>query len=343
MDNNKPKTKKNQDADAGSEVQGSDRDFCRISIEDFVSEKEIRHTIYIKLSDNRYVRVLHPGGKISPERVASYKEKGVDYLYVRTEDFRDILGFTVRVAKVAAERDLINEEKKRHFIKFTGEMIVQNAFVVGVDKEALNSARDFLESCMNVFVDDMEIFGLLDLLKDHTDYLYAHSLGVSAFSVMIGKQIGWRSPRTLFKLAFGGLFHDIGKKEIEPSILQKPRAELTMEERRELEMHVTRGKEILESMRNVPIETIRIAYEHHEDILGYGYPRHLRRKSIHPLSLIVSVANVFCEHTVKNYPGQEVKTGPEAIEIMDELSKGSLDATAYKALKSIVKKQSKAR
>lgn len=328
-----------EDQQAAGEVhQGYDKDFCRVPIDDFISEKELKHNIFIKLGDDRYVKVLHRGGKINPDRIRTYKEKGVYHLYIRQEDFRQILGFTVRVAKAAAENEgIINEEKKRHFLKFTGEMIIQNAFVVGVDTESLNSAKDFLESCMNVLVEDYDSFTLLEMLSQHTDLLYAHSLGVSAFSVMIGKQLGWRSPKTLFKLAFGGLFHDIGKKEISSKILNKPRVQLTLDERKELETHVTRGKQILESMRSAPTEAIRIAYEHHEDLVGHGYPRKLRRKDIHPLTLVVSVANSFCGHTIKNHVEDITKTGPEAIQAMELYEKDGLDTTVFKALKALLR------
>jgi putative nucleotidyltransferase with HDIG domain len=330
------------DPESPNEIQsGSDRDFCRVPIEDYISEKELGHNIFIKLGENRYVKVLHRGGKIDPERVRSYKEKGVTYLYIRQEDYRQILGFTVKVAKLAADdiAGLITEEKKKHFLKFTGEMVVQNAFVVGVDKESLNSAKEFLESCMSVLVDDYDSFSLLQMLSDHTDFLYAHSLGVSAFSVMIGKQLGWRSPKTLFKLAFGGLFHDIGKKEISQTIIEKQRSLLTHDERKELETHVTRGKQILESMRNAPSEAIRIAYEHHEDLTGHGYPGRLRRRGIHPLTLVVSVANAFCEHTIRSHPSDTPVSGPEAILLMEQFGRAGLDVTAFKALKTLIKNQ----
>jgi putative nucleotidyltransferase with HDIG domain len=331
-----------EDQDSPQEVQQSfDHEFCRVPIDDYISEKELGHNIFIKLADNRYVKVLHQGGKIDPERVLSYKEKGVDHLYIRQEDFRQILGFTVRVAKAAVDdtNGLINGEKKKHFLKFTGEMIIQNAFVVGVDTESLESAKEFLESCMSVLVEDYDSFVLLDMLSEHTDFIYAHSLGVSAFSVMIGKQLGWRSPKTLFKLAFGGLFHDIGKKEISKEILHKQRSLLTLEERKELETHVTRGKQILESMRSAPPEAIRIAYEHHEDLTGHGYPRKLRRRNIHPLTLVVSVANAFCEQTIRSHESDQPVSGPEAILRMEKFGRSGLDATAFKALKTLIKRQ----
>lgn len=77
---------------------------------------------------------------------------------------------------------------------------MQKAFVQGTDEILFRSAKDFLSTSMNILTEDQETFGLLDQLSTHTDHLYAHSLGVSVFSVMIAKQMGWQSPQVLLNL-----------------------------------------------------------------------------------------------------------------------------------------------
>ncbi len=142
---------------------------------------------------------------------------------------------------------------------------------------------------------------------------------------MIAKQLGWKSPQTLFKTSFAGLFHDIGKKEISRTLLEKPRASLSQQERQEIDTHTTRGKEILESLKGIPSEVIQVAYEHHEDILGQGYPQRLSHNRIHPISLIVSVADVFCNYTITNPQRPEPLSAAEAISTMTLYKASSLD------------------
>src|SRR5690606_25994723 len=120
---------------------------------------------------------------------------------------------------------------------------------------------------MELLVKDEQTFDLLSILNSHSDHLYAHSLGVSMYSVMIAKAMDWNSTAALFKLSFGGLMHDIGKKEISPEILNKSRASLSYKERQVLETHPVRGKEIMESLKSAPSEVVAIVYEHHENCL----------------------------------------------------------------------------
>jgi len=221
-------------------------------------------------------------------------------------------------------------------MKYTGEMIMQQAYVSGTDEALFRNAKDFLTTSMDVLTEDEETFTLLSLLSNHTDYLYAHSLGVSMFSVMIAKQLGWQSPQTLFKLSFAGLFHDIGKKEIPAEVLQKPRSTLTQQERSLLETHTTRGMEILQSLKTAPTEVIQTAYEHHEDILGQGFPQGIGKHKIHPFSLIVSVADIFCEYTIQGPQNSAPRSAPEAIQTMRTFKLASIDSQAFEALAKVV-------
>ena len=149
--------------------------------------------------------------------------------------------------------------------------------------------------------------------------------------------MGIQSPQTLFKLAIGGLFHDIGKKEIPLEILKKPRAILTSQERALIESHTARGRDILETNRTIPSEVILIAYEHHEDNLGQGYPQRIAKERIHPFSRIVSLANAVVEYTLPIIEGQSSKTLKEAIDTIDKFKKPCFDTEAIEALKKITR------
>lgn len=316
-----------------------DKDFCKLPIEDFVTKKESDYEIYIRISSSKYIKIAHQGGKLSAEKMLTFKEKGITHLYIKQEDFSKLVGFTILVSKAVSASGQVDKVKKVHFMQYTGEMIMQQAFVKGTDEELFKNAKDFLSISMDLLTEDKETFELLNQLSSHTDYLYAHSLGVSIFSVMIAKQMGWQSPQTLFKISFAGLFHDIGKKEISKDILAKSRSTLTQEERAMIETHTTRGKEILESLRTAPSEVIQVAYEHHEDVLGQGYPRRISHNRIHPMTLLVSVANVFCNYTIRNPQMPQPVEAQEALLMMKKFKESSLDPQCFEALTKVVQTQ----
>lgn len=329
-----------EDSKAGPQTPSApidlDKEFCKLPLEDFIAEKETDYGIYIRVSNLKYIKIAHKGGKLSEDKIKAFREKDVTHLYIRQEDFSKLIGFTLLVSKAVSSSGQVDPTKKMRFMKYTGEMIMQKAYVSGTDEALFRNAKDFLTTSMEVLTEDKETYTLLELLSNHTDHLYAHSLGVSIFSVMIAKQLGWQSPQNLFKLAFAGLFHDIGKKEIPAEILDKPRAILTQAERALLETHTSRGMEILQSLKTAPTEVVQVAYEHHEDILEQGYPQRLGKLKIHPFSLIVAVANTFCEYTIPSPQNPVARSADAAIQAILAVKAASLDPQAFEALRKVV-------
>jgi putative nucleotidyltransferase with HDIG domain len=287
------------------EPKNLDGDFCKVNIDDFVSGKDIQADVYIRITEFKYVKIAHEGEDIAIERIRAYKSKDIKHLYLTNDDFRKYVGFNLQLAPIVANHPTVSKEKKLNFLKGTGEIIVENVFLNGVNEERFESAKNFLETTISVISDDSDIFNMLNILNSHGDFLYAHSLGVSLYSSMIARGLEWNSQQTLFKLSMGALLHDIGKKEIDRAILEKSRKDLTTEELALYESHCSRGVEILSQSQGIPEDVLHVVAQHHENCIGTGFPAHISRTKIHPLAKVVSVANEFCKFAIKgpNSPG----------------------------------------
>lgn len=156
---------------------------------------------------------------------------------------------------------------------------------------------------------------------------------MSLYSTMIARKMGWTSRPLTFKVMLSGLFHDVGKKEIDPEILKKRRYELTREERSLYESHTVRGKGILSSLKEVPGDVIHVAHEHHEDCTGKGFPQGLGKHRIHPMARVVSVANEFCQHSLRS-PHSAGCSAAEAVARLKDMEK-HLDEGALSALQQL--------
>lgn len=311
-----------------------DARFCKVSIDEFVSRPRVDFDVYVRLSDSKYVKIAHQGDDIPTERIDTYKQKGIKFLHIAREDFGKLVGFNLQVAKLLKNNDTVDHEKKISFMKYTGEVLLEKAFVEGVDQESFDEARDFLTTTISVLTDSKETLDLLDVLNSHADYIYAHSIGVSMYATMIARKMGYESSQVFFKLSMAGIFHDIGKKEIDRTLLEKARPLLTHKERALIETHATRGKEILSYIKGIPNDVIEIVYQHHEDILGQGYPRALSKNQLHPLASILFVANVFAEQAIKG-PHHEGSSGREAAAYVESIFLDRIDAKVVRALKSL--------
>ena len=93
------------------------------------------------------------------------------------------------------------------------------------------------------------------------------------------------------ELKYGCMLHDIGKLDVNISILEKP-AELNLKEKTKIEMHPIYGAEIIKGVKFLQVAR-EITLYHHERYDGTGYPYGLMGDNIPLLARIVSVADAF--------------------------------------------------
>jgi putative nucleotidyltransferase with HDIG domain len=317
-----------------AEPEDLDGQYCKLSLDDFVSGSNISYDIYARLSANKYIRIAYNGQDISVERIKSYKQKGIHHLYMNKEDFRRYVNFNAKLVGAVAKSSKISKAKKLNFLKHTAEIVSASIFGDTPDREVVEDARSIVESSIQLLTDDDDAFAVLDVLNSHADFLYAHSVAVSFYSVLLARQLKWKSQATFVKLSEGALFHDIGKKEIPKEILTKTRTSLSVEEAMLLESHTTRGAQILSELPGLPSDAVQIALEHHENCVGFGFPRRLRHNKIHPLAKLVSVANEFCKLTLKS-PNREPVAPLQAINQMMTLNSEYYDPETSVALMNL--------
>ncbi len=144
--------------------------------------------------------------------------------------------------------------------------------------------RGYQEVC------EMAVRSILQALdmKDH--YTYGHSMRVTYYALVLGKEIGLNTEE-LYKLELASLFHDIGKIGIPDAVLLKP-SRLDSDEFKIMKTHPEKTAEILEGFE--PFKDIaHYAKHHHERFDGRGYPSQLRGEEIPLFSRIILIADTF--------------------------------------------------
>ena len=119
-----------------------------------------------------------------------------------------------------------------------------------------------------------------------------HVKRVALYSKLFAKLYGLNDDEveTLYQAS---PMHDIGKIAIPDAILNKPAA-LSNEEMNIMKTHAQKGYEMLSvSSRPLLQSAAIVAYHHHENWDGSGYPRGLMRDEIHVFGRITAIADVF--------------------------------------------------
>lgn len=173
---------------------------------------------------------------------------------------------------------------------------------------------------------------LVATLDARDRYTAGHSAAVAIYARDIACRLALRKEeQQLAHLC--GLVHDIGKIGLPAGLLEKPGA-LTLEERRQMEMHPEIGERILDKVEDYA-EIARIVRHHHERWDGQGYPDGLEGEGIPLLSRIIAVADAYNAMT-SDRPYRDAMPSRVARMRLAQGVESQFDTTAVAAFEAIL-------
>lgn len=130
---------------------------------------------------------------------------------------------------------------------------------------------------------------LTSAVEARDPYTSGHQQRVTALACAMGEEMGLPQEK-IEGIRLAGLIHDVGKISIPTEILTKP-AKLNEAEISIIRMHPQVGFDILKDI-DFPWPVAQIVLQHHERMLGDGYPAGISGDEILPEARILAVADV---------------------------------------------------
>ena len=128
-------------------------------------------------------------------------------------------------------------------------------------------------------------------LKQVDQYTTTHSINVSMLSMGLAEFLNFASV-DVRAIGEAALLHDVGKTKIPLSVLNKP-GKLTPDEWQLIQTHTTEGARILlASTGHMELAAI-VAYYHHLDWRGNGYPEMRFPRQPHQVSRLIQVCDIY--------------------------------------------------
>ncbi len=243
--------------------------------------------------------LLGKGIPLKESYIARLKDLGISIVYVDDEVSKDII-----------IEDVISEEHRRGAISSLDNAV--QSIKVGKDFDGFEVKRSIDKIIQDVLFQKDIFIGLADM-RSYDNQIFAHSVNVCVLSTVLGKALEF-DRESLEGLAIGALFHDIGTIKLPKELLNKREA-FTPEEFELYKAHTTYGFDILRTKRELSLLSAHIAFQHHEQVDGMGYPRKLGGDTIHEWAQIVGIANLY-DSLVNDGPGHTRIPPYEACEIL---------------------------
>jgi len=219
----------------------------------------------------------------------------VDALRVQIKNNPDIAPYTT--TDVIRER--IADAADKHFSPVLVEafLAVSNNDAFWLDMEPLR-LTDFMAQMqhdraprLSHYDDVRKLASIFAHIVDaKSSYTYDHSLGVSRVAKRIAELLDLPIPR-VNEIELAGLLHDLGKLGVPDEILDK-KGPLTAEESTIMHRHSYESFRILNRIKGFE-RIAQWAGNHHETLLGDGYPFHHEETELTIEARLIAVADIF--------------------------------------------------
>lgn len=261
---------------------------------------------------------------------SAFSESAFDAL---SEGVANVESLSVGPLKKVAEEgefDLRKAVKRTYFNAVSYTKGVINKIKSG-ERVNIKKAKRVVESMVDMILEEEELLIVMTAIKDYDEYTYNHSVNVSILSVALGQRLGL-SRKALTELGLVALFHDLGKMEVPPEILNKP-TNFSDEEWRIVKKHPFWGVRAILKLKGLDASSIRtaiVAFEHHLNYDMSGYPKMSRHLDLDFYSKIVSLADQYDAMTSARVYSRVPMAPDKALSIMMERAGTQLDPLLFK-------------
>jgi len=195
-------------------------------------------------------------------------------------------------------------------------------------RDGIRRSMKLVENTIGFILRDAATFSSFLTVRSFDYTTYTHCVNVYVFSVVLGHRLGVEKPDDLKVFGTGALLHDIGKSQIDKSILNK-KGPLSEDEWKIIRQHPEHGVEVLNKAGGVSDECAAVVAQHHERCDGSGYPKGLTRDKIHMYGRVAAIVDVFDAMTTRRAYQDAVESFRAFLTMKDQMRAG-LDETIFR-------------
>lgn len=292
-----------------------------------------------KSSDNNFVLSHCKGVKDNPE-LSNKVISGTGNLFCQKKVLQDKQTYIINhISKLDQEsQQTLNDYNIKSFISMP---LLRNGEIIGLfvnfskkpgyfnkndirvlemfSKQAAIAIQNakLLRNTQSSYLDTVKTLANIIEVKDSSTY--GHSERVMARALEIAEEMDL-TERQKSLLKYASFLHDIGKIDIDVSILRKP-SNLTEEEWKVIKTHPKTGANIVEEIEFLK-DLAPVIYYHHARYEGGGYPdQEIKREDIPLCARVLAVADAY-ESMINDRPYRKALSKKEAIEEL-ELNAGT--------------------
>jgi HD-GYP domain-containing protein (c-di-GMP phosphodiesterase class II) len=217
--------------------------------------------VFLKLAEDKFVKVLHKGAAIDEDLLRTYLQKKIRFLHVTESDFlihkEKILAFSFGQDKNGQTESMYPP---------AGAILDEVLGVMGVDPQTQNQVHDISQKIVTTINSSPKMLDLLSLfLKGKHSFVVDHSYLVGVVAVMMANRFDWITSQMREKICLAAIFHDVALRDDAFARLEMKfnTPQLTPSTQMQLMDHVEEIIEKVAKIPDIPVEVSQMISLHH--------------------------------------------------------------------------------
>lgn len=284
----------------------SKRQFSRIPIGSLVRLGIIPMDVYLKLGEDKYIKIHREGDFLDSSDSEHFKSKGVENLFVAHEDL-DVLvkQFNEFLTEKIQLNDFRDSHDEQEFLTDISSSAVTLASALGITPATYEICKKTVALVYQSLSEDKRYESLFKIREENSEYT-KHVLNLSMFLCLCCAKLEWSYEGTFKKFILAAFIHDSDLSldfYNDISVYENADGSLTDEGKKpEYKNHPARAAQKASEIKGLPSDVVQIILEHHERPDGSGFPRGLFANQISPYSLLF----IFCEAVLREHKMGEI-------------------------------------
>ncbi len=286
--------------------------------------------LFIKLQGH-FILYAPPGYQWERQELNDLVAGGYDQLFIRKSETNKAKMY-LQLAKLPGIDKSLAPPERIQSIEQIGAEFIRCLHEGELTGACVSKGEILAASVVDCMMEDRTSIKHLSGLADRDYYTYVHSIRVAAYATAIAIEMGLTAKNLLTKVALGGIFHDIGKKDVPLGILNKA-GPLTDKEWSVMRSHPQTGHSSVGETLLAHVSR-EIILHHHEKLNGSGYPHGLAKGSLLSDVQIATLADVF-DALTSSRSYQNKRSRFEALTLIrQKFLKEDISPDAFRALVS---------
>lgn len=181
------------------ELNMTDKEFVKVPIKEFTFDKVVIFDVFVKISSNRYVKVLHRGDKFERSQLENLSQsRGLEYLYFMADQQGVYINFTNELLSQKVKAG--NQQSSVVLIKNISDKYVNEVYLKGIKANLIDEGKRYAQNVFTIIEKDKDLAqAMKDFAQVSPDKVSQNFL-VSFFAAMIAKNLDWCTYHSIEKL-----------------------------------------------------------------------------------------------------------------------------------------------